>query len=134
MSKIDKYQFSFFLSHSSDDKIEAKLLRDIFTSKGRPCWFDDDLNYGANIGIEVVAGMKNSRRALILLSPSFVESKWANFEVWLHLFNDPMNTLARVVPILLHDCDIPDEIKSLKWVDAREGITDKLADEIITKS
>ena len=129
-----RYQYNYFISYASEDKKEAKRLKDALTRRGRISWFDDDLDLGAHIGKEVKAGMKASKQALLLLSPSFVDSAWTGFEAWLNLFGDPLNESRRIIPILLDKCEIPDEIEALKHADATGGITEDLVDSIIASS
>lgn len=80
--KKDK-QYDVFISHATEDKDDfvnelARALEDADIN----IWYDSDsIGWGRSIRQEIDKGLKNSRYGIVVLSPTFIENYWTNYEL-----------------------------------------------------
>jgi len=94
--------FDVFISHSSNDKptfveplVEKLRVADLWV------WYDkDSIILGDDVKNKIITGIQNSISVVIILSRSFLESCWANFELGIVQANN-----TRIIA-LLYDIDI----------------------------
>ena len=119
------YQYDAFLSHNRQDKPVALALGEKLKADGLAVWLDDwNIKPGQNISIEVERGLKASRIILLLMSDAALKSGWVSLERSIVLFPDPTNENCRLIPVLLEDCEVPDELKVFKYIDWRKRSPD----------
>lgn len=111
-----------FISHSSKDKGFANCLYADLIEQGYNPWLDEwDIKAGQSIPSEIQKGLAAADYTLVLLSPHSVKSNWVTVE-WETVFWDEINSRkTKVIPILLENCDIPQFLKTKKYVDFREN-------------
>lgn len=76
-------EYDVFISHASDDK-EAivKDLAEALRNVGLRVWYDNfELKIGDSLRQKIDRGLANSRVGLVVLSQSFVNKGWANYEL-----------------------------------------------------
>lgn len=72
-----------FISHASEDK--DAIVRPLFealNSEGLDVWYDEfTLRIGDSLRQKIDKGLAKSRVGLVVLSPSFIEKGWTNYEL-----------------------------------------------------
>lgn len=80
---ITHESYDVFISHATEDKDEiarplAKALRD----KNLKVWYDEfELKIGDSLRQKIDKGVANSKFSIVVLSKSFFEKKWTNYEL-----------------------------------------------------
>lgn len=75
--------YDVFISHASDDKetIVRSLVSEL-VNQGLKVWYDDfALRIGDSLRQKIDKGLARSRVGLVVLSPSFIEKGWTNYEL-----------------------------------------------------
>jgi len=72
-----------FISHASEDKDEfVRPLANALISEGLNVWYDEmTLRIGDSLRQKIDKGLANSRVGLVVLSPSFIDKGWTNYEL-----------------------------------------------------
>src|SRR5437773_11877254 len=95
-----------FVSHSSRDDVFAKQLSDDLDLIGHTPWIDDiDVRPGQSIISSIQDGISKSRYALVVLSPSALQSGWIESEWKEKLWETITSHKVRVIPVLREACD-----------------------------
>jgi small GTP-binding protein len=114
------FDFDVFLSHNSRDKPAVRALAQRLRQDGLRVFMDeDDIEFGDSIPLTLERALEKSRVLIMMMSDDFFASKWATLERHTFLFRDATNEDRRFIPLLLHDCRIPDAIKQFKYADWR---------------
>jgi hypothetical protein len=116
-----------FLSHSSHDKGNVRMIYDDLLHLGVKVWMDEvQIKVGDSIVEKISEGLKSSKFLLLVLSEHSVKSVWTKRE-WNSFLAHQLSTAdVRIRPILLEDCDIPMILKDIKYADFRERYHDGL--------
>src|SRR5438445_6358740 len=127
-----------FLCHTKADKdwtrllgerIEAETIDGLATSRKWSVFFDEwDIDYGENILNRINAGLPHARYLLVVMSPEFFKSGWANLEWTDTVAEDPSGIKKKLVPVLLRDVSLdgmerlafPAPFKQLRHFDFRD--------------
>ncbi len=72
-----------FISHASEDKDDfVRPLARALTNEGLSVWYDEmSLRIGDSLRQKIDKGLANSRVGLVVLSPSFLNKGWTNYEL-----------------------------------------------------
>lgn len=72
-----------FISHASEDKEEiVRPLFEALTGMGLDVWYDEfTLRIGDSLRQKIDKGLAKSRVGLVVLSPSFIDKGWTNYEL-----------------------------------------------------
>ena len=72
-----------FISHASEDKNEiVRPLANALVNEGLDVWYDEfTLRLGDSLRQKIDRGLTKSRVGLVVLSPSFLNKGWANYEL-----------------------------------------------------
>lgn len=72
-----------FISHASEDKDDfVRPLANSLISHGLNVWYDEmTLKIGDSLRQKIDRGLANSRVGLVVLSPSFINKGWTNYEL-----------------------------------------------------
>ncbi len=116
------YRYDVFISYSkADEEWVLDWLLPRLKQAGLQVAIDEEtFRLGAPVLEEIERSIAESRYTLAVLSPAYVADAWSDFESLLVQHQDPGARLRRLIPILLEDCDPPDRIKLIQWVDMRE--------------
>jgi WD40 repeat protein len=121
----DKFQYDVFLSYNSKDKERVRHLADRLHKAGLHVWFDEwILKPGDDIYLTIEHGLEASRTLILCMTSNAFDSDWVKLERSTVMFHDPANKSRCFIPLLLSDCNIPDTLKRLIYVDFREGSKD----------
>ena len=113
------YNYDVFVSHSPADQgwVRAELLPRL-EQAGLSVFVDyRDFELGVPKLVNIERAVKLSRKILIVLTPSWVASEWANFDALLVQTSDPAGQMRRMVPLLLELCAPPERIALLTHAD-----------------
>jgi hypothetical protein len=76
-------EYDVFISHSTDDKDSyvSELAEELKTA-GVTIWYDtENIGWGQSIRKEIDKGLANSKYGIVVISPSFIEKYWTNYEL-----------------------------------------------------
>ena len=117
----DRFTYDVFLSHNSRDKARVRKLAEKLRASGLSVWFDEwQIIPGDDIYLAIERGLEAARVQVLCLSPTALGSEWVQLERSTVLFRDPTNKGRRFVPLLLHNCKLPDVLRRYKYVDYRQ--------------
>ena len=79
----DNRQYDVFISHASDDKNDiVRSLANALVNQGLEVWYDEfSLRIGDSLRRKIDQGLANSRVGLVVISPSFINKGWTNYEL-----------------------------------------------------
>ena len=105
-------RWDFFLSHTSDDKIEvARPLYEALTDMGYAVWYDEaTLRVGDSLRERIDEGLSNSRFGILILSPAFFEKPWPKNEL-AGLFAIETNSGTNAILPIWHSIDGDELVK-----------------------
>ncbi|MGA2035616.1 MAG: toll/interleukin-1 receptor domain-containing protein, partial [Thermoguttaceae bacterium] len=110
--------FDAFISHSHSDTITAKKLVVELERAGFRAWLDDrEILAGHDIVDEVFRGIGVSDFLLVLLSKAAVASKWVQKELNTGFLTEMDRKQIVVIPVLVEQCEIPEQLRSKKYAD-----------------
>jgi predicted Rossmann-fold nucleotide-binding protein len=93
-----------FISHSSVDKPFARKLVADLEAAGLQVWFDENvIRPGDSIVGSVSRGLKESDYTLLVISESFLNSKWAAWEANAAIVDAINENKSSVIPLLVED-------------------------------
>jgi hypothetical protein len=93
-------EYDAFVSHASEDKASfVKPLVSALISSGYSIWYDEfELKVGDSLRRSIDNGLKKSRYGIVVLSASFFEKNWPQYELD-GLVNKEMNGHKVILPI-----------------------------------
>jgi hypothetical protein len=76
-------EYDVFISHASEDKVEVvRPLASALQSGGLAVWYDEfELRIGDSLRRKIDQGLSKSRFGVVVLSPSFINKGWTNYEL-----------------------------------------------------
>ncbi len=82
-SETNSETHDVFISHASEDKDDlVRPLANALISEGLNVWYDEmTLRIGDSLRQKIDKGLTNSRVGLVILSPSFINKGWTNYEL-----------------------------------------------------
>ena len=75
--------YDIFISHASEDKdVFVRPLANALINEGLDVWFDEmTLRIGDSLRQKIDKGLASSKVGLVVLSPSFIDKGWTNYEL-----------------------------------------------------
>ncbi|MBN1979335.1 MAG: TIR domain-containing protein [Anaerolineae bacterium] len=115
----DQPKYDAFISYSHRDKewVRDWLLPRLEKEGLSVCADFRDFEPGAPSVTEMERAVQQSRKTLLVLTPNYLASEWAEFESILAATLDPAARERRVIPLLLEQCELPLRIRSLTYLD-----------------
>lgn len=125
----DEFKFDVFISYSSHDQawVRGELLTRIEKTGLRAFVDFRDFTRGAPSIKECERGVEKCRKTLVVLTPNYLKSGWAEFENIMVQTLDPANRDLRLLPLLKAPCDKPLRIGALTHIDFTDGADRDLA-------
>ena len=79
----DRREFDVFISHASEDKDDVvRSLAEALREHGLRVWYDEfELRIGDSLRRKIDRGLANSRFGVVVLSKSFFNKGWTNYEL-----------------------------------------------------
>lgn len=101
-----------FISYArADGASAAAQLRAQLMRAGYTVWRDiEDMQGGLEWVEQLRAALREVDAVIVLLTPSSAASKWVGRE-----WDNALALRKRVIPLLIQDCDIPDELRRLQY-------------------
>lgn len=121
-----------FISHVSADAAKAKTLERVLAKRGHTVWTDRQISPGSDWLEEIENAVAASQAFVLLLSPKYLNSDWANFETGLALAREAKEHTP-VLPILLEDIDVerlPFRLRRMHTLDGRRLDAEAIAEQI----
>lgn len=88
---------------------------------GFKCAFHErDFVPGQSIFDNIVYFLKCSLKIVIVLTPEFLNSAWTKYETELAQILSMNHDDIRIIPVVVQNCDIPDILKTLTYLDATD--------------
>ncbi|XP_070564666.1 toll-like receptor 2 type-2 [Ptychodera flava] len=111
-----------FFSYSSKDKDWViQTAERLEKEYGIECSYDSkDFIGGKAITSNIMNCIKMSRKTVLVLSPDFLRSPWCGYEMQIVLREHLFREQKVVIPVLLHDCIIPDFISHLTYLEVQD--------------
>lgn len=124
-----------FLSYARKDLKIAKLIMSKLISEDIKIWLDvNELKPGESIFQEISEKISASDYIVILISSESIKSLSQKAEIKL-IFKNLKSRNITVIPVLIDDCQIPEELKSLTFIDISKDMNqgiNQLVDRINT--
>lgn len=119
MSEQPGYRYDVFISYSRADCawVWQELLPRLEAGGLTVCIDERDFAIGAPRLSNIEQAIDGSRHTLIVLSPEWAASEWADFESLLAGSGDPAGRRQRLIPALLKSCTLPRRIDALTYAD-----------------
>lgn len=108
-----------FISYSHQDRAAVDKLASCLESMGISVWRDQAIRLGANWMQEIEQALNDTKVFVFCLSPNFLASDWAQYEIGVALSRS-REVGVRVVPVLLHDVLVPSMLDRFCYIDARQ--------------
>jgi hypothetical protein len=123
MSEEQAYRYDVFVSHAPADRtwVQAELLPRLEGAGLRACLDWRDFRPGASRVDEVERAVTSSRKTLLVLSPAYVDSEWAEFGNQMVQSLDPAARDLRLIPLLVAHCELPLRVRHLTTVDVADA-------------
>jgi hypothetical protein len=112
------YAYEVFISYSPADREWAEdWLRPRLEQAGLRVCTDDDFEPGVPKLINIERAVGNSRQALLVLTPAWIDSEWSEFAALLSQSSDPAARQRQLLPLMLQPCRVPPRIGMLTSID-----------------
>jgi hypothetical protein len=117
--EVPDFRYDVFISYSNKDStwVRGTLLPHLEGEGLRVCIDYRDFEPGLPSLVNMENAVERSRKTLIVLTPTWVESEWTAFESLLIQTDDPAGRRARMIPLRLKPCGPPKRIAMLTYVD-----------------
>src|SRR5215213_2578884 len=118
MSAPTQFTYDVFISYSQADE---QWVRDELWPKleGAGLKIGDYREFGLGVPkiVNIERAIEASRKVLLVLTPDWIASEWANFESLLIQTDDLSSRIHRTLPLLLKPCDMPKRLSMLTYAD-----------------
>ncbi|XP_078703828.1 uncharacterized protein LOC144928917 [Branchiostoma floridae x Branchiostoma belcheri] len=118
------FKYDFFVIHSAKDEewVNYTLLAYLEGEHHlKGCIAERDFKLGEYVLDNITLAIKESAKVLVILTPDMVQSKWCKHEMKDALHAKVEEETETVIPVLQKDCEVPDEIKNIIYLDALEN-------------
>ncbi len=111
--EMRRYKYDAFVAYCSRDTVERQWVHLLMVPKLegdhglKMCIHHRDFLPGIDIQDNIVDAINNSRKTVLVLSPSFLESDWCNFEVRMARVKLVEERRDNIVLVLYKSLDIP---------------------------
>lgn len=96
-----KMKWDIFVSHASEDKEKlVKPLATLLINLGVKLWYDEfSLKFGDSLSRSIDKGLSNSKYGVIVISKSFMEKRWTEYELQGLVTLERAKRENRIIPI-----------------------------------
>ncbi len=119
LSHPNTFDYDVFISYSHHDSewVRDWLLPRLERAGLRVCIDFRDFEVGVPSLINMERAAERSRKTLLVLTPDWIASEWANFEALLVQTEDPIGLRRRILPLMRERCQPPKRIAMLTYAD-----------------
>jgi len=118
-----------FLSYVDEDAAQAQAIESALQALGADVWTDQRIGLGENWLDEIEKRLSECDVIMPLISPDFLESKWALWEMGYALGRSKEKGVT-IVPVLVRDAKLPRYLNPFNVIDARNLSTAELAEKM----
>ena len=108
------------------DHYVARDITRALANLGLSVWDDQNIRAGDEWMPAIEKALTEAKVLVLCLSPSFLASDWAQFEIGVALSRS-RNSGVQIVPLILRESNLPQALKRFKYVDARTMSSDQVA-------
>jgi hypothetical protein len=121
-----------FICHATEDKSFVIPFATALRQNGVDAWVDEwEIQAGDSLTRKIFdEGIEQAAIVFAILSSTSVTKKWVKEELDAAIVNRIERSM-RLIPVLIEDCDIPQALRSTKWVRYDGNDLKKVVDEII---
>ena len=117
---------SVFLSYSKEDREIVRRVAEGLGKAGIRTWFDEQsIKWGANFVQEIERGLDAADFVVVFVSPGLMRSSWAQEELAFAMSRQVSGRRVRLMPVLLADTDMPPLLRTISYLDLRDGDADR---------
>jgi hypothetical protein len=115
----DQYANDVFISYSKADRawVRNTLVPRLEGGGLKVIIGERDFELGVPKLINVERAVEGSRHTLLVLTPAWCESEWAEFDSLLTGTSDPAGRRRKLIPLMLQPCQPPGRIETLEPAD-----------------
>lgn len=131
--KVATQDFDVFISYSDKDEewVFSWLLPHL-EKRGIYAYTDRHFDVGVPTIVNIEEAVDRCPKALLILTPDWIESEWAHFESLLMQSEDPAGLRRRILPLMLKECKTPKRLAIFTYADFTQPIQwDKELERII---
>ena len=135
MNSASEPKYDLFISYARQDFPFVEELVRHLKDQRISVWFDQgSLRMGASFSNSVQEALEHSRYFLLVISPGYLNSSWANFEMGVALSRSASPMRGRIIPLLIGDVNrdaLPHFIAHTNQIVTGEEVNfDKLAENL----
>ena len=97
--------------------MRGELLQRLEASGLRVCIDFRDFQAGLPILVNIERSAENSRKTLLVLTPTYVKKNWTRFEQLMLQTDDPSNLNLGFIPLMRETCELPKRLAMLTHLD-----------------
>ena len=114
-----RFRYDVFISysHRNRDWVDGWLVSQLKNAGLKVCIDHEDFEPGAPSITEMERAVLQSRKTVLILTPEYLQSSWAEYENILVQTLDPAAHERRLVPLLFSQCEMPLRLSSLTYLD-----------------
>lgn len=121
----DLASFDVFVSYSHRDAEAVAALDVALRSAGLKVFLDTrDVLAGERLVEKVFDGIASAKSQIVVLSEASTTSSWVKDEISAGRTRS-ISSGSRVIPVLIEQCELPNSLVHLKYVDLRDWLTDR---------
>lgn len=118
-----------FISYSSIDRGIALILSERLSDLGVRVWIDvNEVLVGHDFTDKIYYGLTKAKFIIVVLTKNSANSKWVKEELSYSKLKMIDKKQRLILPLLFEDCEIPPQIKTLRYADFRKNFVDGFND------
>ncbi len=134
MAKLVKPKYDLFISYAKQDLPFVDRLVHSLEAEDINVWYDrGSLRLGEDFSRGIQEALEQSRNFLLVISPDYVSSPWANFEMGVALSHDPAARARSIIPLFVREVDrsaLPPRIAQTPGIFARDLTVEQIAEHL----
>jgi hypothetical protein len=116
-ARAKRKKMNVFLSYSQRDERFARRIAEELAGFGFSIWDDTRIAAGANWALEIGKALEQSDAMVVLISPDYLASQWAQREIEYGLSTSKYK--GRLIPVLVRPTsDVPWILSTFERIDA----------------
>jgi hypothetical protein len=114
-----RFRYDVFISYSHRNRgwVRGWLVPQLKEAGLGVCIDHESFEPGAPSVTEMERAVRQSRKTVLILTPEYLQSEWAEYENILVQTLDPAARQRRLLPVLLMRCELPPGISILTHID-----------------
>ena len=107
---------SVFISYAHDDASLAKFIASLLEREGVDTWREAEIGAGVNWQQELTRKLEEATLYVLLITPSYLESRWANFELGVALARAARSEDVNVLPLTfgVSPAELPPQLRHIQ--------------------